>query len=165
MLELKKYQKSDAPFLLSWLQNERTFRYWCTDTYSDFPPTAQEINAFYTSWGEDIHVFTAMAEEEPIGHITMRRMDKTKAEWRLGFILVDEKKRGKGYGKEMLSLAIRYAFEKLNADAITIGVFEENTAAKALYEKLGFIPTGEVHHYHFFGEEMPYPILKMEKRI
>ena len=95
----------------------------------------------------------------------MRRMDKTKAEWRLGFILVDEKKRGKGYGKEMLSLAIRYAFEELNTDAITIGVFEENIAAKALYEKLGFIPTGEVRHYRFFGEEMPYPILKMEKRI
>ena len=165
MLELKKYQKSDAPFLLSWLQNERIFRYWCTDTYPSFPPTAEEIDAFYTSWGEDIRVFTAMDGEEPIGHITMRRLNKTTTEGRLGFILVDEKKRGKGYGKEMLSLAIRYAFEELNADAITIGVFEENVAAKALYEKLGFIPMGEVRYYHFFGEEMPYPILKMEKKL
>ena len=33
-----------------------------------------------------------------------------------------------------------------------------------LYGKV-YIPTGEVRHYHFFGEEMPYPILKMEKRI
>lgn len=164
MLELKKYQKSDAPFLLSWLQNEHTFRYWCTDTYRVFPPTAEEIHDFYASWGENIRIFTAFDGEDPIGHITIRRLDKMASEWRLGFILVDENKRGRGYGKEMLNLAIRYAFDELNAAAITIGVFEENIAARALYEKLGFIPTGEVRHYHFFGKEMPYPILKMEKK-
>lgn len=57
----------------------------------------------------------------------------------LKFIVVDGAKRGKGYGKEMLNLALRYAFEITGADAVQLNVFDENPSAKQCYEKVGFV--------------------------
>lgn len=54
------------------------------------------------------------------------------------FVVVDKKKRGKGYGKEMLNLALRYAFLITGAEAVQLNVFNENTLAKQCYEKVGF---------------------------
>lgn len=57
----------------------------------------------------------------------------------LKFIVVDKTKRGKGYGKEMLNLALQYAFQITGAKAVQLNVFNENTLAKQCYEKAGFV--------------------------
>ena len=57
----------------------------------------------------------------------------------LKFVIVDKTKRGKGYGKEMLRLALQYAFRITGATAVQLNVFHENTPAKQCYEKVGFV--------------------------
>lgn len=57
----------------------------------------------------------------------------------LKFIIVDKTKRGKGYGKEMLNLALQYAFQITGAKAVQLNVFSENIVAKQCYEKVGFV--------------------------
>ena len=57
----------------------------------------------------------------------------------LKFVIVDKTKRGKGYGKEMLNLALQYAFQITGAKAVQLNVFNENTSAKQCYEKVGFV--------------------------
>ena len=57
----------------------------------------------------------------------------------LKFIIINNLKRGKGYGKEMLNLALQYAFQITGAAAVQLNVFSENTAAKQCYEKVGFV--------------------------
>ena len=59
----------------------------------------------------------------------------------LKFIIVDGRKRGAGYGKKMLQLAVRYAFLLTGAEPVGLNVFEENSAAKHCYESVGFIET------------------------
>ncbi|MBR1441007.1 MAG: GNAT family N-acetyltransferase, partial [Lachnospiraceae bacterium] len=46
--------------------------------------------------------------------------------------------RGSGYGTQMLSLGLKYAFEILGVSKVTIGVFENNEPAHKCYQKLGF---------------------------
>ncbi len=61
-----------------------------------------------------------------------------------GFIydfLIDEKFRGKGFGKESLALLEAHA-KTLGMTAIKLHVFEHNTHARSLYEKVGFSTTG-----------------------
>lgn len=164
MLTLRPYEKDDAAYVVQWLKDEKTFRFWATDKYEKFPVTADEINMFYNRPNEHIKVFTAVDGKDIVGHITMRHIDKEKTELRFGFILVDDQKRGNGYGKKMLTLAIRYAFNVLQAKKITIGVFQNNTAAYHLYQKLGFIKTDEEKSYRFFHETWKYLILEMEDR-
>lgn len=54
-------------------------------------------------------------------------------------VIVDNAKRGKGYGKKLLNLALQYAFQITGANAVQLNVFNENTSAKRCYEKVGFI--------------------------
>ncbi len=48
----------------------------------------------------------------------------------LASVIVDNKLRGKGYGREMIQLALRYAFEITGAELVQLNVFNENTQAK-----------------------------------
>ena len=56
----------------------------------------------------------------------------------LKFVMNNPKYRGKGYGKEMLRLAVKYAFEITNVQAVQLNVFPENERAKKCYESVGF---------------------------
>ncbi|MDE7113622.1 MAG: GNAT family N-acetyltransferase, partial [Acetatifactor sp.] len=57
----------------------------------------------------------------------------------LKFVIIDRNKRGAGYGKEMLKLAIQYAFDITGVKLVQLNVFDENIVAKHCYEKIGFI--------------------------
>ncbi len=56
----------------------------------------------------------------------------------LASVIVDNKLRGKGYGREMIQLALQYAFEITGAELVQLNVFSENTEAKRCYERVGF---------------------------
>ncbi len=57
------------------------------------------------------------------GHLILRFTDKERTILRFGFVITDDSKRGLGYGKEMLNLALKYSFEILKVNKITLGVF------------------------------------------
>ena len=56
----------------------------------------------------------------------------------LKYVVIDDAMRNKGYGCEMLKLAVKYAFEISKADAVQLNVFSENPGAKKCYQKVGF---------------------------
>lgn len=72
------------------------------------------------------------------GHLILRFTDKERTILRFGFVITDDSKRGLGYGKEMLSLALKYSFEILKVNKITLGVFDNNLAAYHCYKSVGF---------------------------
>lgn len=41
----------------------------------------------------------------------------------LKFVIIDDSLRNKGYGKEMINLAVKYAFEIAKVDAVQLNVF------------------------------------------
>lgn len=86
--------------------------------------------------------------------------DKTVV--RFGFVIINDTKRGKGYGKAMLNLAIDYAQKQLGAKKITLGVFTENPSAIACYKSVGFKITSERNHI-IDGEE--WKGVEMERKI
>ncbi|NCC14717.1 MAG: GNAT family N-acetyltransferase [Clostridia bacterium] len=97
----------------------------CSNTY-----TYMVLNNTY--WA-----MTAEDEKGIVGHITLRFTDQETV--RLGFVLVDESRRGQGLGKELVSMAISYAQQVLGAKRIALGVFTENISARRCYESLGFL--------------------------
>ena len=89
-----------------------------------------------------MYPLTAVVEEEIIGHILLRFPSEDKSVIRFGFVIVDDSKRGKGYGKQMLQLAILKAKQDFGARNITLGVFDNNPSAIHCYESVGFVVTG-----------------------
>ena len=167
MLRLRPYKACDAAAIVSWIGDEVSFRKWCADRYDHYPITADDMNRHYDAFSDSDSFFpmTAFDETGVVGHMIMRFTDEKKSVLRFGFVIVDDKKRGMGYGKQMLELAIKYAFEILRVDKITLGVFENNEAAYWCYKAAGFheAPTGEARFCRFFGEDWKCLELEMKK--
>lgn len=157
MLRLRPYKACDAQVITTWLKNEYAFRQWSADRYEKYPITPDDMNLYYDRdknngkiWG-----MTAFCDKGVIGHFTMRYPDENSPdEIRLGFVIVDDKERGKGYGKEMVSLAVRYAFDFVKVKKVSLGVFENNTAAINCYRACGFeeVQLQERESYRCMGE-------------
>lgn len=155
MLELRLYKSTDAQIIVKWLKNEYAFRQWSADRYENYPITAEDMNKYYSQFGDDeLYKLTAVDENGIIGHLTIRFIDDARKIARLGFVIVDDTKRGLGYGKQLVSLAVAYAFDKLKADKVTLGVFENNASAIRCYLSCGFktVEKEYIESYPCMGE-------------
>ena len=94
----------------------------------------------------------------------MRKPSDFFDELRFGFVVVDSEKRGKGYGKKMLQLGLKYAKEIYGAKKVSLGVFENNESAYHCYKAVGFqdIILEETEMYHVLGEEWKCLELEMQ---
>ena len=143
-LILRPYKSEDADKIISWIKDEKALRKWSSDRYGAYPITANDINYKYLKCNGDceepdnFYPMTAVDANGPVGHLILRYTNKEKTIIRLGFIIVDDSKRGMGYGKGMIQLAMQYAFEMLKAEKITLGVFDKNPSAYYCYKAAGF---------------------------
>ncbi len=140
-MTLRPYIKTDAPIILSWIKDKTAFRKWSADRFPLYPPRPEDMDAQYAD--DCIFPFTAIDNNGKIvGHIMLRYPDTTKTIIRFGFVIVSDELRGKGYGKQMLQLAIEKAKREFGAKKITLGVFDNNPSALHCYESVGFKVTG-----------------------
>ena len=155
-LILRPYKTSDAAVITSWLKSEYLMRQWCADRYEHYPVTPEDMNTYHDRYIDGINsrALTMTDGDDIAGYITLRNPADNPAEQRLGFVIVDDSKRGRGLGKALVSLAIDYAFSELKAAKVSLGVFENNPSAIHCYEAAGFhrvsVPNAE--NYECLGE-------------
>ena len=164
MLRLRPYKACDAATIVSWIGDETAFRKWSADRFPAYPITAADLNRHYEAMADSdsFYEFTAFDGTGIVGHLIMRFTDEKKTVLRFGFVIVDAGKRRKGYGREMLELAIRYAFDILRVEKITLGVFENNEPAHRCYLAAGFrdVETREAEYYAVLNQK--WKCLEME---
>ncbi len=149
-MQLRPFRPDDAKTIMGWCKDKHAFRHLSADMYEDFPVRAEEMMKQYD--GQNMHPLTAIVGEEIVGHILLRYPPEDKNVIRLGYVIVDDSKRDKGYGKQMLYLAIDYAQQELGAKRIALGVFCDNLSAVECYKSVGFRITGE-DSYMIEGEK------------
>lgn len=170
-LKLRPYKPQDAEAIVSWIKDERALRKWSSDRYGAYPISADDINHKYMECNGDckqpdnFYPLTAVDANGPVGHLILRYTDDAKAIIRVGFVIVDDSRRGCGYGKRMLQMAIRYAFDMLKAEKITLGVFENNPSAYYCYKAVGFreIQPEKDFIFEILGEKWKCIELEMNK--
>ncbi len=170
-MRLRPYKKCDAKDIITWCRDETAFRKWSADRFELFPITEADMNQKYMEYNGDcmdpdnFYPMTAFDETGIVGHLIMRFTDVKKQVLRFGFVIVDDKKRGRGYGKEMLILAQKYAFEILKVKKVTLGVFENNPSAYYCYRAAGFkeVNMEKEEYYEIAGEK--WKCIEMEISI
>lgn len=144
MISIRPYKPCDAPKIVSWCQNEEIFHKWGGDHFGSYPIKAETMNNLYFDKNgncveeDNFYPMTAFDDEGICGHFIMRYIGGNKRMIRFGWVIVAPECRGKGYGKEMLSLGIKMAKEIYHAEKVSIGVFKDNVQAHNCYLSLGF---------------------------
>ena len=158
---LRNFKKEDAPIILGWIKNKTDLRKWSADRYRDYPATPDEMAQLYAP--DNMTPLTAEDENgNVIAHIAIRIPDIANHKAvKLGFIIVDDSLRGKGYGKELIRQTIEYARKNLNATSISLGVFKNNPPALHCYESVGFRKIG-LETYNIDGDTWEVIYMKLE---
>ena len=156
MLKLRPYKRSDAATVASWILSEKEFYEWSAGMLGDYPPTADTLNDYSEKIADDDTCYQMIAadDSEAIGYLILRYPEENLRLVRIGFVVLDPKRRGRGYGIGMVGLALKYAFDILKAKKVTLGVFEKNDIAHKAYRTAGFVETGITTEYEVNGRKI-----------
>ena len=105
MLRIRPYKPADADAILTWCRTETAFYQWTAGILGNFPITKNDFQ-----FVESLMPFTAFDECGIVGFFTLRTPKGSPEELRFGFVIIDPEKRGKGYGKAMLQLGLKFVF-------------------------------------------------------
>ena len=96
MIRLRPYKREDGEKILSWSDDKRAFYQWSAGVLGEWP-----VDADGFLFVEKLMPFTAFDDDGIVGFFTLREPRASHDELRMGFVIVDPEKRGKGYGREM----------------------------------------------------------------
>jgi RimJ/RimL family protein N-acetyltransferase len=79
-----------------------------------------------------------LADDRLVGGIGIMDINHADGNAQLGLSIYRQDDWGHGYGREMMMLALRYAFNELNLHRVWLTTSSFNERAMKLYEKVGF---------------------------
>lgn len=95
--------------------------------------------------GEVIQFIIHSVEDNiDVGSIYMRDIDMSKKEAEYGIFIGEDVSRGRGLGIESIKLMLKYAFEELLLDRVTLRVYKDNIPSIKSHEKAGFKIVSEI---------------------
>ncbi len=165
MLRVRPYRQGDAKTIVTWCKDKETFYKWSAGILGDYPISAQKMEDATMGRLDNARYFPFVAVEEGdvVGFFTLRHPDESDEELRFGFVIVSPDVRGKGYGKKMLQLGLKFVFEVYGAKKASLGVFENNSAAYQCYKTVGFRENEQIDWYNLNGEK--WKCIEMELSV
>jgi len=113
-----------------------TAAHWTEQQYRDLFATQGSIRAALMAQNNE--------GAEPVGFLIARHL---APDWELENIVVAGESRRSGVGTQLMQAFLTQA-KQMKGESAFLEVRESNTAARALYERLGFQPTGRRKSYY-----------------
>ena len=140
-MKLRKFEiETDFEMMKDWVTDERTHAMWCANLIK-YPLSKEHLAEALKEAADrfgDVPYVALSDDDKAVGFFCYTLNNETK-EGMLKFVVVDPEARGKGTAREMLSLAVKQAFEDSDVAGVQLNVFPENVRAKKCYEKAGFV--------------------------
>jgi RimJ/RimL family protein N-acetyltransferase len=167
---LSAIDDADLETISDWTENSDYLRLY--DTRAAMPQTvadvAAEIRQRQRNENEFVFGVRRCEDELLVGVAGLDGISWTHGVAYLSIGIGEKGHRGQGYGREAISLLMRFAFDELNLHRLCLTVFSYNQAAVALYAGLGFVREGVFReHLHRDGQRYDmilYGILRHEWR-
>lgn len=130
----------DFDKIKNWISDDRTHAMWCANLIN-YPIEKENFEKVMSEEADRFgsSPYVATDDNGKVLGFFCYLVDLSTNEGKLRFIIIDPSQRGKGLGKEMLRLAVEYAFNITKADAVQLNVFSENMRARRCYEGVGFV--------------------------
>jgi RimJ/RimL family protein N-acetyltransferase len=158
MIELQPFGREDFARLIGWIHSPEELLQWAGPAYN-YPLDVPQLEANYRqSLGDNPtrKIFKAVDTKTQgvIGHIELGNIDHKSESARISRVLVgDPSYRGKGIGTLIVKRVLEIGFEEMGLHRMDLVVFDFNTPAIKLYEKLGFVREGRLREIRKMGNE------------
>lgn len=155
----------DVPAVLRMLGTTEEMAFWSGDRFG-LPVDRDRFAAHIQSSGrqhEQHRCFSLVSRRftGPIGYGELTRIDEAAGHADLSRILIAPVQRSNGMGTLLVRALIAEA-ERRGMTALGLRVFERNHHGLRLYERLGFVRTGQTHHRHIQGKDWPAVEMTLE---
>jgi RimJ/RimL family protein N-acetyltransferase len=90
-----------------------------------------------------------LSSKKLLGHCSLNNVRPINRTAKVSIAIYSEDNRGRGYGTDALQVLLEVGFNYLNLHRIGLNVFESNTRAIHVYEKIGFTKVGVLRHTDF----------------
>ena len=155
MLRLRPFRLPDAKEIINWTSAPEEFYKWTAGIMGEYPLCEKRLLEAVSAREDNTKYFPLVAFDENglAGFFIVITPDADDRKVRFGFVIVNPSKRGKGYGKQMLKLGLKFVFEIYGADEVGLGVFDNNPAAYNCYKSVGFKENGIKGECELCGEK------------
>lgn len=99
----------------------------------------------------------------PVGELELANLNRRAGSVEVRICLGAKERWGRGYGREALSLALRFAFVNWRLRTVHLRVYTENQRAVRLYERLGFRKVGITPPSERRGDLSPILLMELSQ--
>lgn len=145
MLRLRPFRTIDAKTIITWTNKPSEFYMWSAGLLGDFPVSESRLLEAVSARENNPKYFPLVTFDEDglVGFLTIRTPGEDDKKVALGYVIIDPNKRNNGYGKQMLELTLKFAFEVYGVNEVSLDVFDTNKQAYSCYKSVGFKETGK----------------------
>lgn len=137
---LRALEPEDLEFVYKVENDERVWEISSTQTpYSRFLIKQYLENAHLDIYeAKQLRLAICTKKDEVIGLIDLFDFNPTHRRAGIGILILDQKQRRKGYGKEALQLIMKYGKTHLHLHQLYASISEDNKISEDLFTKAGF---------------------------
>ncbi len=148
-LQLNALTPEDIKTLVTWYEDSDFLRLFDTSTATPLPLERLQHYIVTRQNSNTDFVFAVRRLDDPamLGYIELVNIEWNNGVGQVGIGIGDPAQRGKGYGREAMTLLLDFAFAELNLYRVQLYVIAYNACAIHLYEKLGFQREGALRAY------------------
>src|SRR5215216_90903 len=167
-VRLRAIEPADWAFYFAWNQDDEQAR---SVSSIPFPQSAEAVRqwaqqeATRKPEGDAFRFVIENESGEVVGNITTHDCDARVGSFSYG-ITISREHRSNGYAAEAITLVLRYYFQELRYQKVTVTVFVFNDMSSRLHESLGFQLEGRIRRTVFtageYYDELVYGITAEE---
>lgn len=117
-------------------------------------PRVSSLEALYAHFDSQLHAsstgsisFAIEADGQYIGHCSLHSLSDEARHCELSIEISNRAYWGRGYGREVIGLLLKYAFDDMNLQRVWLTTHAENERAIRCYKACGFVEEGRLRQH------------------
>src|SRR5438093_12811038 len=133
---LRPLASADLRRCVKWFSDPQIIRFLGRDA----PVTVAEEERWFRDDERrtDEQIFAIEVEGQHVGNLGLHKIDRVHRKAEVGIVIGEPSFWSQGYGTEAMRVVLRYGFDGLGLNKISLDVLEYNTRALRTYDRLGF---------------------------
>ena len=168
LVRLREYRREDIPLAQAYLNDHETRSF--LNPRVSYPYTLADEEKWFekNSANNDTYDFAieTLDRGKYIGGCGINAIDWKVGKAEVGIFIGDKDYWGKGYGADAMEVLVRFCFDQMNINKISLHVFSFNERARLCYEKCGFSVEGvlrrEIYANGQYHDDIAMGLLRSE---